>query len=65
MNKTGSKLAVIGIIMLALAIIVFLFISGLVWLFCYAFGYTFMWKYALGIWAAIIMLRMVFGGRSK
>lgn len=68
MNKTSSELAamgIIGIIMVAIALgLIFLFISGLVWLFCYAFGYAFMWKYALGAWAAIIMLRMVFG-RSK
>ena len=66
--NSGSELAAAGIgAIIAIAIVlgvVFLFISGLVWLFCFAFGYTFMWKYALGVWAAIILLRMVFGRKK-
>lgn len=39
--------------------------AGLVKIICWAFGLTFRWRYALGIWAAIALLGGIFKGNSK
>ena len=39
--------------------------AGLVQIVCWAFGLTFKWRYALGIWAAITLLGGIFKGNSK
>lgn len=37
----------------------------LVKIVCWAFGLTFRWRYAIGIWAAIALLGGIFKGNSK
>lgn len=38
---------------------------GLVKIVCWAFGIPFMWRYAIGIWAAIGLLGSIFNNGSK
>ena len=39
--------------------------AGLVQIVCWAFCLTFRWRYALGIWAVIVLLGGIFKGNSK
>ena len=48
-------LSVIVIIALG-AIIGFLCVAGLVWLVCWAFGLSWSWKLAIGIWAVMMLV---------
>lgn len=34
----------------------FLFASGIIAVFCWAFGITFLWKYTFGVWAALVLV---------
>lgn len=61
-NNTEKKVAVVSIALLAvIAVIglVFLFIAGLTYLICLAFGLEWSWLMALGVWAACILVRWV------
>lgn len=37
----------------------------LVKIVCWAFGLTFEWRYAIGIWSAIVLLGEIFKGSGK
>jgi len=39
--------------------------AGLVKIVCWAFGLTFMWRYAIGVWALICLLGSIFKNGSK
>ena len=39
--------------------------AALVQIICWAFGLTFKWRYALGIWAVLVLLSGIFKGNSK
>lgn len=39
--------------------------SGLVWVACWAFGFVFTWKIAIGIWVVLLILQSVFKSNSK
>lgn len=39
--------------------------AALVKIVCWAFGLTFRWRYAIGIWAAIALLGEIFKSNSK
>ena len=39
--------------------------AALVKIVCWAFGLTFMWSYAIGIWALLALLSGFFGNRSR
>lgn len=39
--------------------------AALVQIICWAFGLTFKWRYALGIWAVLVLLGGIFKGNSK
>lgn len=39
--------------------------AALVKIICWAFGLTFMWRYAIGVWALICLLGNVFKNGSK
>lgn len=43
----------------------FLLTSGLVWVVCWAFGFVFTWKIAIGIWVVLLILQSVFKSNSK
>ena len=53
------------IVFIALLALSFLFTSGLVWLVCWAFSFTFTWKLAVGVYAVIALLGGVFKNTSK
>lgn len=53
------------IVFIALMALSFLFTSGLVWLVCWAFSFTFTWKLAVGVYAVIALLGGVFKNTSK
>lgn len=38
----------------------FLATSGLIWLACWAFGWTFQWKIVFGIWIVMALIRSCF-----
>jgi hypothetical protein len=64
MTNSGTVMlagGIIGLLFVAITLgIVFLLISGLTWVVCWAFSIPFMWKYALGVWALIVLLNLVF-----
>ena len=37
----------------------FLGVSLVYWIICFAFGLTFSWKIAIGVWAVVVLLRMI------
>ena len=57
-------LAIILIVMAVLAVD-FLLCSGLVWLICFAFGWVFTWKVAIGAWAVVAIAQSIFAPRIK
>lgn len=50
-----NALIIILIIAICLAIS-FLGTAGLVWVVCWAFGLSWSWKIALGVWAALCLI---------
>ncbi len=62
-NKTAWLIiVVIYIVIILLSVLV---TAGLVKIVCWAFGITFMWRYAIGIWALICLLGNIFKNGSK
>lgn len=62
-NKTAWLIiAVIYIVIILLSVLV---TAGLVKIVCWAFGITFMWRYAIGIWALLALVGGFFGNRSR
>jgi len=49
------------IAIIAALLISFFGTAGLVKLICWAFGFTFSWKLSIGVWAALWLLKSVFG----
>lgn len=62
-DKTGCA-AFIIVIIIALSISV-LITGGLIAIACWAFGWTFSWKIAIGIYAIICLISLVFGGSKN
>ena len=62
-DKTGCL--AIFLLIIALMAISFLITGVLLAIACWAFGWTFSWKVALGVYAIICLLSMIFGGSSK
>lgn len=42
----------------------FLATAFLIWVVCWAFGFTFSWPLAIGVFAVLCILRSVFGGNG-
>lgn len=62
-NKTAWLIiAAIYIVLILLSILV---TAGLVKIVCWAFGITFMWRYAIGVWALICLLGSIFKNGSR
>ena len=61
----GKESMIYIIVFIALLALSFLFTSGLVWLVCWAFSFTFTWKLAVGVYAVIALLGGVFKNTSK
>ena len=61
----GNESMIYIITFIALLALSFLFTSGLVWLVCWAFSFTFTWKLAVGVYAVIALLGRAFKNTSK
>ncbi len=48
------------IIFLLILVISFLFTAGLYWIVAWAFDFAFSWKYAIGIWVALFIIKSIF-----
>ncbi len=48
------------IIVLLVLVVSFLFTAGLYWVVAWAFDFAFSWKYALGIWVALFVIKSIF-----
>lgn len=49
--------ALITILIIAICLAISFFCTaGLVWVVCWAFGLTWSWKIALGVWAALCLI---------
>lgn len=62
-NKTAWL--IIAAVYVAVILLSILVTAGLVKLVCWAFGLTFMWRYAIGVWALICLLGNIFKNGSK
>ena len=62
MRNKWLALAAIYVALLVLSIGI---TAGLVQIVCWAFGLTFMWRYAIGIWALLALVSGFFGNRSR
>lgn len=58
--------------MLAIALVIWLaidfaIVAGLFWLICLCFGWTFLWRYAMGVWLILAILHIFVrtGGGEK
>jgi len=51
---------VITLAILLVFVVVFLVLAGLTYIVCLAFGMTFSWWYAIGIYAITLTLRIIF-----
>lgn len=60
-----SKLIILISAILLLLGLDFCITSGLFWVVCWAFGLTFTWKIALGIWVISIFLAAIFKSGRK
>jgi len=60
--KSDSTIYLLFIILLFIFFMAlsFLFVSGLVYIVCWGFNLTFTWKLAFGVYAVILLLKMVF-----
>lgn len=47
------------IVLLIVLLVSFLFFSGVVWVITWAFGIPFMWKYVFGVYAVVVLVRMI------
>lgn len=62
-NKTAWLIVVaVYVVFILLSILV---TAGLVKIVCWEFGLTFMWRYAIGIWALMCLLGNIFKNGSK
>lgn len=41
------------------------FITGLTWIICWAFSITFTWKYAVGAWAILFAINLLFNNNNS
>ena len=55
-------LIALGTIVYVLGTIAFSFLlnTGLIWIACWAFGWTFTWKLAIGIYVVEVILKSIF-----
>lgn len=59
MNKTGCMATLL--IVLAILAVEFLVVAGLLSVACWAFGWVFTWKLAVGVWMVMILATLVIG----
>lgn len=64
-NKFDFDFLILPAILAALTMLSLGVTAALVKIVCWAFGLTFRWRYALGIWAAIALLGGIFKGSGK
>jgi len=48
------------VVVLGILGVAFLISAAFTWLICWAFGFTFTWKIAIGVWAVTIVLGGIF-----
>ena len=41
------------------------FVIGLTWIICWAFSITFTWKYAVGAWAILFAINLLFNTNNR
>lgn len=58
-EKTALAAVILILAVIGVGVLGYLFISGLTYLICLAFGLPWSWLTALGVWAACVMLRWV------
>lgn len=57
---TTILVAILMVLMPLIEIVLgFLIVSGLTWLICFGFGFTFSWPLALGVCALFILIRWI------
>lgn len=59
-HSKSNKIVVYAITILLCGVMFYMTIALFVWILCMAFGMPFTWKAATGVWAAIMLLRVVF-----
>lgn len=59
--KSDFIATVLAVVLIALlcGVAFFLGVSLVYWVFCFAFGLAFSWKIAIGVWAVVVLLRMI------
>lgn len=61
-NQDGVLFVLVIVIKLALS---FFCTAFLFWLACYAFGWEWMWKASLGVWAVFALIKSIFERSGK
>lgn len=56
---TFATILAVTFIALLCGAVFFLAVALIYWVICFAFGMMFSWKIAVGVWAVIVLLRMV------
>jgi hypothetical protein len=64
-ERMKYKALIFAAIYVALIVLSIGITAALVKIVCWAFGITFMWRYAIGVWALICLLGSVFKNGSK
>lgn len=59
------NLLIVAAMMAALTMLSFGGTAVLIKIVCWAFGLTFKWRYAIGIWLGLVLLGDTFKGNSK
>lgn len=59
--KSDFIATVLAVVLIALlcGVAFFLGVSLVYWILCFAFGLAFSWKIAIGVWAVVVLLRMI------
>lgn len=60
-----KKFATVCFIVIGLILISFVGVAAVVKLFCWAFGFTFNWRIAVGVYAAMTLVSWCVKGNSK
>ncbi len=61
-DKTGCLAAILAL--LVVCGISWLLTSGIIWLICLCFGWTFSWGIATGVWLILLLLGGAFQGHK-
>ena len=63
MSDTLTNYISIGVVLVAFFVLGFFVWAFVVWVLSWAFGFEFMWRYAIGAWFATIVLKNIFWGK--